>query len=145
MIFTAFSLLALILLLEKLRKPGAELLITEFPLDAGAGLADGLEIILVGEHARMQGPLPAPPGFAFMHRAAFVEKDTVAVHDLHLHHVAGNAQVFLPHLGKGEMQIGDQPRHIIGIKGNRGFALAAMAALPALKYFLFLNHINHLP
>jgi len=116
----------------------AKILIAHLPLYAGTGIRDGAEIRNIGEDTFVQGPLPATPWFTGMDRAALLgEKNTVAVHGLHLHDPVGNPQKFFEYFLPGFAQITDQTLLILLVQGNGGFSLTAVTALPATENFGF--------
>ena len=111
-------------------------LLVAYPLfKAGTGFSNGPEIILVGQHARMQRPLPAPPGTALVDCAAdqLVVKNTMAFPGLHLHHRTGDAPVSLLGFLRSQSQGFNHPVLIPLVKGHGGFPVTAEAATGACE------------
>ena len=64
---------------------------------------DGFIVCPVTEHAGVQRPLRAPPGFPGMDGAAFIKKNAMPIDNLHLDDIAADTKVFFLHLVNGEM------------------------------------------
>lgn len=82
----------------------------------------------------MQGPLRTAPGLTGMDGAAVIIKNAVAVYGLHLNGIAGLAPIFFSDLIPFHAEIFNHSYLVVVIKGNRGFALAAVAALLTDEY-----------
>lgn len=73
-----------------------------------------------------------------MHGAALVRmiEDAMAIAYLHLNHIAGDPPKSAGHLCPTELQGGDHPFLVVGIKGDGGGTLTAKAAPGAGIYVL---------
>lgn len=120
-------------LLQQLLEEMAEFFPTQFLINARARLPNGKKIIFITQDTGMERPLPAPPRPTQVYGTTGVlcVKNTVVIHDLHLHHLAGYPPVFFFDFLPGQAQFSDHPFLIILIQRDRGFALAARAATSA--------------
>lgn len=120
-----------------------ELLVRNVLIDAGAGFGDGVKIAFVFEDGRMQRPLATAPRSALMHFAAILIEDAMAIDRLHLHRISRHPPKHLSDCVFVSMQGLDHPYSIVGIKGNGGFAMTAIAAARAGKDLGDKRHTLH--
>jgi hypothetical protein len=106
----------------------AKLPVRNVLVDAGTGFRDGMKIVFIFEDGRMQRPLAAAPRSALVHFAAILIEDAMAIDRLHLHRISRHSPIHLSDRVFASMQGLDHTHPIVGVKGNGGLAMTAIAA-----------------
>jgi len=123
-------------MIEQRLKDTAKLFVVESFFESGTGLDDGSVIVLVGEHARVERPLPATPGPSLVDGAPGLRivEDAVSLAGLHLDHRTGHSPVTRPGFFTAQTKRLNHSLLIAFVKGDGGFPVATETATGACKY-----------